>query len=366
MWKFHIQQMDVKGAYLNGILKEHVYMWQPEGHNNGTGQVCLLIKTLYGLKQAGREWNKELDCKLKRKGYLHLHSDPCVYIMRIGEDLTIITVWVDDLLLFATTVILMDKMKSDIRSEWEVTDLGEPTKIVGIEITMTPDSITISSSKYIELILQNEGLGQSNAVSTPLDPNVILIPNPEGNTGDCSNSFVRLLGELQYITNATCPDIQYAVNRLASYTANPLLQYTTAIKHILRYLSGMQSHGIVYRSTPNQPDFYGYADAAYMNGNKLRSTTGYIFMAGDGTISWCSKRQISRALSSAAAEYVALSEASCKACWLRNLYLEMGLLNEHIPTMICGDNEGSLAMARNPQYHKRSKHIDLRWHLLRS
>ena len=102
-----------------------------------------------------------------------------------------------------------------------------------------------------------------------------------------------------------------------------------------------------------------------MNGDELRSTTGYIFIAGDGVISWCSKRQISRVLSSTAAKYVALSEASREACWLRNLYSEMGLLNERIPTMIRGDNEGSLAMARNPQYHKRSKHIDLRWHWIR-
>src|SRR5437899_2082134 len=103
--------------------------------------------------------------------------------------------------------MLMNKMKSDIKSEWEVTDLGEPTKIIGIKIMMTPDSIAISSSKYIESILQKEGLGQSNPVSTPLDSNVILIPNPEGNAGNRSNSFVHLLGELQYIACATCPDI---------------------------------------------------------------------------------------------------------------------------------------------------------------
>ena len=113
---------------------------------------------LYGLKQASREWNRELDHKLKRKGYVRLHSDPCVYIWWIGEDFAIITVWVDDLLLFSMTIILMNKMKSDIKSEWEVTDLREPTKIVGIEIMMTPDSIALSSSKYIKLILQKEGL----------------------------------------------------------------------------------------------------------------------------------------------------------------------------------------------------------------
>ena len=128
------------------------------------------------------------------------------------------------------TIVLMDKMKSDIKSKWEVTDLGEPTKIVRIEITMTLDSIAISSSKYIKLILQKEGLEQSNPVSTPLDPNVILIANPEGNEGNHSNLFAHLLRELQYIVNITCPDIQYVINRLASYTANPLLQHTTALK----------------------------------------------------------------------------------------------------------------------------------------
>jgi hypothetical protein len=92
--------------------------------------------------------------------------------------------------------------------------------------------------------------------------------------------------------------------------ANPLLQHTTALKHILRYLSGTQSYGIIYKSTSNQLDFHGYADTAYMNGDELRSTTGYVFMAGNGAISWCSKRQIFRVLSSMAAEYVALSEAS--------------------------------------------------------
>jgi len=98
-----IQQLDVKGAYLNGILKEKVYMHQPEGYEDGSDQVCELLKTLYGLKQSGREWNKELDDKLKKYGFRCLRSDPCAYIKQEQNDLTIITVWVDDLLLFASS-----------------------------------------------------------------------------------------------------------------------------------------------------------------------------------------------------------------------------------------------------------------------
>ena len=95
-----IQQMDVKGAYLNRQLKEKVYMQQPEGYGDNTGRVCELVKTLYGLKQSGREWNNELDQKLKRFGFKRLVFDPCTYKKESDNELVIITVWVDDLLIF--------------------------------------------------------------------------------------------------------------------------------------------------------------------------------------------------------------------------------------------------------------------------
>jgi len=365
--KLHIQQMDIKGAYLNGTLKEHVYMQQLEGFTDGTGRVCLLIKTLYGLKQAGREWNIELDTKLRRRGYACLRSDPCAYILRIGEEFAIITVWVDDLLLFATTIRLMNKMKLDIKAEWEVTDLGEPSKIVGIKITMSKDSIAISQRRYIESILKKEGLERANPVRMPLDPNTPLKPNPEGNEGNRSNSFIRLLGELQFIANATRPDIAYAVNRLAAYTANPSLQHVGALKRILWYLSGTRTHGIVYKALPEEPDFfYGYTDASYGNTDDCKSISGYVFLAGNRAITWSSRKQVSIALSSTEAEYIALSEAAREACWLKSLYSELSLLQEDVPTLIQGDNDGSIVMARNPQFHKRSKHIAIHWHWVRN
>ena len=159
--KLYIQQLDIKGAYLNGVLKERVYMKQPEGFDDGTGRVCQLIKTLYGLKQAGREWNLELDSKLLKRGYARLRSDPCIYIWRKNDDFVTITVWVDDMLLFATTIQLKNKAKADIESKWEVTDLGTLTKIVRIELTIAPDAISISSSKYIENILLRENMACS-------------------------------------------------------------------------------------------------------------------------------------------------------------------------------------------------------------
>src|SRR5882757_2638359 len=128
-----IQQMDVKGAYLNSILKEKVYMRQPEGFDDGTGRVCQLVKTLYGLKQSGREWNKELDQQLKEKEFTNLKSDPCTYIRRTKDELEIITVWVDDLLLFTLTERSMSNLKAELQSLFKITDMGDPAKIVGIE-----------------------------------------------------------------------------------------------------------------------------------------------------------------------------------------------------------------------------------------
>jgi transposase InsO family protein len=367
----HIRQMDVKGAYLNGTLKEKVYMRQPEGYDDKTGRVCRLIKTLYGLKQSGREWNNELDRKLKKHEFNRLRADPCAYIRRNGvQEFAVITVWVDDLMLFANSAELNERTKKDLQSEWDMTDLGEPSKIVGIEITRTENSITISQKQYIETILRNEKMLDANPVAMPMDPNVKLEPNPDGNEGgNRSNSYARLLGELQFLANATRPDIAYAVNRLAAYSANPTLQHASALKRILRYLAGTKDYGIPYRKSPeNLPkemnSFHGFSDAAYANADDCKSTSGYVFISGGGAITWRSKKQTTVALSSTEAEYVALSEAGREACWSRNLYEELGE-EQKSPILIKGDNDGSIAMARNPQFHKRSKHINIRWHWVR-
>ena len=155
---------------------------------------------------------------------------------------------------------------------------------------------------------------KANAVAMPLDPNVALEPNPDGNAGDCSNSYVRLLGELQFLANATRPDIAYAVNRLVLYTTNPSMLHTTALKRVLRYLSGPRTYGITYSSNPQYPALHGYTYAAYANTDNLKSTSRYVFLAEGGAVIWRSKKQSTIALSSTEAEYVALSEAAHEAC----------------------------------------------------
>ena len=127
-------------------------MDQPQGYSDGTSQVCHLIKTLYRLKQSGQEWNEELNAKLSRIGFKQLYTDPCIYIWREGNSIEIITVWVDDLLLFTNSKEKMVKLKSDLTKLFDITDLGEPNKLVGLEIMRDREqgTLTIRQTQYIE------------------------------------------------------------------------------------------------------------------------------------------------------------------------------------------------------------------------
>ena len=220
----------------------------------------------------------------------------------------------------------------------------------------------------------------------PLDPNIKIGLNPVHNEPNQSNSYTKLLGELQYVANTTRPDISYAVNKLASYTANPSLEHYGLLEQIIRYLVGTRDYGITYRKSDglnnvtnffhglarnygpasNGEDnlFLGFADANFANTDDYKSTTGYVFLASEGAITWKSKRQTIIAMSLTESEYVALSEAGWEAFCLRNLYDKLGSLQIG-PTVIKSDNEGSVILSHNPQFHARTKHIEIRHHWVR-
>lgn len=156
-----------------------------------------------------RVWQK----KMWKQRFLQLHSEPCAYMCSVNNEIAIITIWVDDLLLFSDSAEMIKRMKKDIWQEWNVSDMGDPMKIVGIEIVQMPEKISIQCQKWsIENILKWQGLTNANPVQMPLDPNVKILPNPDGNKGIQSNSFAELLRELQYIANAILLDIGFMVN----------------------------------------------------------------------------------------------------------------------------------------------------------
>jgi Reverse transcriptase (RNA-dependent DNA polymerase) len=262
-------------------------------------------------------------------------------------------------------------LKEELHSLFDLTDLGNPTKIVGIEIDQRGESLTISQPQYVESLLRKYGLTDANPVTTPLDPNTNLKVNAEVREANRSNDYASLIGSLQYLATATRPDIAHAVSRLAAYTANPTFEHYSAAKRVLRYIKGTKTYGITYRAGSTRHVgpldtnlFYGFSDAAFANADDNRSISGYVFLSNGGAITWGSKKQTTIALSSTEAEYVALSEASREAIWLRYLYGELGFIQKE-PILLLGDNDGSIAMAKNPEFHKRTKHVDIRWHWVR-
>ena len=220
-----------------------------------------------------------------------MYSDPCAYIRTRDGNIEIVTVWVDDLLLFANNSDVMNKLKAELTEMFDITDLGEPRKIVGIEIDRdrAKGTIKISQSKYIEAILKKNGLTDANPVGMPLDPGVKLeqAPIDEDDEPNRSNGYASLIGSLMYAAVATRPDIAYAVQRLSSFTANPGLAHWTAAKRVLRYLAGTRNAGIIYGTyiSPNEVErtrFEAYSDADYANDPRDRkSIGGYVFMLGE-------------------------------------------------------------------------------------
>jgi len=280
----------------------------------------------------------------------------------------------------------MEHIKKSIEYEWQATDLGEPSKIIGIEVTIMPGYLRISQGKYIENLLRKKNMAEANPVGMPLDPNIKIDPNPIHNKPNWSNSYAKLLGELQYLANTTRPDISYAVNKLGSYTAILSLEHYGSLKRILRYLVGTRDYGITHRKFNGQNKdmnlfhglarnygpandgkdnlFHGFADAAFANADDYKSTTGYGFLASEGAITWKSKRQTIIVMYSTESEYITLLEARREAFWLRNLYDELGF-PQMGPTVIKSDNEGSVILSHSPQFHVRTKHIEICHHWVR-
>jgi len=173
-----------------------------------------------------------------------------------------------------------------------------------------------------------------NPVRTPLDPGIALEANLDGNVGDWSNSYMRLIGELQFLMKATQPNITFTISQLSCYTVNPMMQHISALKHVLHYLLGTRLYGITYNNILGHPNyFFSYANASFASTDDLKLITGYIFMMASGTITWFSKKQSITTMSTTEAKYIALSKAACKARWLRNLFSELGFA-QTLPTMI--------------------------------
>src|SRR5271155_3202362 len=367
-----IHQMDVNTAFLNSDLDELVYVEQPEGFEvpGKEDYVCLLRKTLYGLKQSPRAWFQLIATVLVDFDFQQCESDPCIFIHKNenGEH-TYIALYVDDLLIAGDNEEDIAKIKRRLSERFEMKDLGIARKFLGMEIEYGKDgSIRIHQNQYIRQILERHGMQECTPVTTSLDTSIKLAAiNVSKEAAADPTEYASIVGGLMFATCVTRPDIMCAVGQLSQFLNNPSSKHLLAAKRVLRYLQGTSTYGITYRPPPLR--LQGYSDADWAGDmDTRRSTTGYIVMLNNGAIAWKSRCQPTVALSTMESEYMALTEATKELKWIRTLLAELGYSNGNSndePTDLFSDSQSAIALAKNPVSHARAKHIDIRHHFVR-
>ncbi len=357
-----IHQLDVETAFLNGKLEEEVYMEQPQGfvEPGKEGLVCRLKRSIYGLKQSPRCWNLTLVQHMKKKGFRQSDADPCVFYK--GD--SVFAVYVDDCVLIAPTMAEMVELKKSLSEGFKIKDLGPLHHLLGIRVVQGKDFTTLDQEVYIGDMLKEYGQENANPVATPADCNVHLETDDGFSQPVDRKAYQSLVGSLLYAAIATRPDIAHAVSTVCKFSSAPTEAHLTAARRILRYLKGTAGLRLRYQRSGSR-EVVGYSDADWASSvDDRRSTSGVLYMLAGGAITWVSKRQPTVALSTAEAEYTALCAASQEAVWLRRLMGELGF-DPAASTDIYGDNQGALAIARNPVGHKRVKHFDIKLHFVR-
>lgn len=228
-------------------------------------------------------------------------------------------------------------------------------------------TLTLSQHQYAEKILQMHGMEESHPVSTPMSATEKLPKLAQAEEGVDVKAYQSMLGSLMYLMIGTRPDLAYAVGALSQHAATPGKQHFEALKRAYRYVRATTDHSITYTGgTDGNTNLTGYVDADWATDiNDRRSITGYVFNMCGGAVSWSSKKQHSTALSSTEAEYMAASNASKEAIWLRGLLLELGAIKNDFPIPLLIDNQSAIALVKNGEFHERTKHIGIRYHFIR-
>eukprot|EP00253_Pinus_taeda_P007060 PITA_07060 len=281
--------MDVKFAFLNGVLKEEVYVEQPPGYevDGQEHKVCKLKKALYGLKQAPRAWYSRIDAYLIENGFDKCDGEPTLYIKENDGKILIVVLYVDDLIFTNNDATLIADFKVVMKSEFEMTDLGFLKYFLGIEVDQSENGVFISQVKYVEAVLKRFNMQNNKAVVTPTVMGLKLTKEDSSKDFD-PKLYKSIVGSLMYLT-ATRPDIMHAVSLISRFMERPKETHWHAAKRILWYVNGTKGFGILYFSSESFM-LIGYTDSDWAGSvDDRKITSGYVFHMGSGAISWASK-----------------------------------------------------------------------------
>lgn len=362
-----LEHIDVETAFLNGVLEEEVFMRQPDGFidKENKNKVCRLYKAIYGLKQASYVWNKRVDEVLLNFGLKKSKLEPCVYFSVKNNSFLIIGVYVDDFLLISNDKIKKQSLKAELEKHFKIKDLGPVKQILGINVTKDEKTgeIKLDQKHYIESIMKRFNMEECKPVATPMEVKNKMLPERENLSESRNIPYQNLIGSIMYLTVCTRPDLAFTASYLSQYNNNPTEENWKQAKRVLRYLKGTAEMGLVFKKSEKM-EWNGYVDADWGGDERDRkSYTGFIFKLGNNVIEWESRKQKTVALSSTEAEYMAISEASKQAIFLKNLYSE--IFSDDLNTIIFNDNQSAKKLTENSLSNNRTKHIDIRYHFIK-
>uniref|UniRef100_A0A2N9FFC2 Reverse transcriptase Ty1/copia-type domain-containing protein n=1 Tax=Fagus sylvatica TaxID=28930 RepID=A0A2N9FFC2_FAGSY len=362
---FHQQQGVDYDETFSPVVKPptEVYMAQPPGYVDSTNShyVCKLHKSIYGLKQAPRAWFDSFTTQLLHLGFTASTADSSLFIYHYKGVIAYLLLYVDDIVLTSNSTPFLDHLILQLSQVFDIKDLGTLHYFLGIQVVRTSENLLLTQTKYASDLLLKHHMVDSKPAKTPCSPNTRLSLH-EGDVLSDPHGYRSLVGALHYLT-FTRPDISFAVHQVCQYMSTPTSTHLTAAKRILRYIKGTLHHGIAFTPGPLSLSVYSDADWAG-DPDDRRSTSGLLIYLGSNPITWSAKKQPTVSRSSTESEYRALATASAEVCWIRTLLKELGIYLSQPPTLWC-DNVSALAIASNPVFHARTKHIEVDFHFIR-
>ncbi|KAK1415156.1 hypothetical protein QVD17_30928 [Tagetes erecta] len=361
-WPMH--QLDVQNAFLHGDLNETVYMHQPPGFKDPAKPdfVCRLNRSLYGLKQAPRAWYQRFANFLVTCGFKSSICDTSLFIYKKGTHMAYLLLYVDDIILTASSSDLLQQIIKSLSAEFAMKDLGNLNHFLGIKVDHEQKGLFLSQSSFAESILKRANMLNCKPVSTPVEIGSKLSASSGAPVVDGTH-YRSLAGALQYLT-ITRPDLSYAVQQVCLFMHDPREPHFQFLKRILRYVKGTISYGLSITPSPSDR-LVAYSDADWGGcPDTRRSTSGFCVFLGHNLISWSSKRQPTISRSSAEAEYRGVANTVAETSWIRNLLLELGLHTRQATVVYC-DNISTVYLSQNPVQHQRTKHVEMDIHFVR-
>ncbi|CAI7737253.1 unnamed protein product [Closterium sp. NIES-54] len=367
---YELHSLDFSTAFLQGSLHEEIWLRRPPGFTGSfpPGTQWSLRRPVYGLRQAPREWHDTLRTTLAALGFAPSTADPSLFL-RTDTSLPpfYVLVYVDDLVFATTDTTGLAHVKSEVQKRHTCTDLGELRSYLGLQITQdrAQRTITLTQSHMVQQVLQRFDFTYSSPQATPLSTRHSLSALPLDESVEPSGPYPELVGCLMYLMTCTRPDLAYPLSILARYVApgRHRPEHMVAAKRVLRYLCSTSGLGLVLGGR-RPVVLTGHADASWADDQATqRSSQGYTFTLGSGSVLWRSTHSSSVLGSSCEAEIYAGAMAAQELRWLTYLLADLG--EPPSSPVLYVDNKAMLALCREHKLEHRTKHIALRYFLAR-